>query len=216
MLHIKQFEFSPFQENTYVLYSDQKHCWIIDPGCYDSEEKQALVDFITSEGLTPTRLLNTHCHLDHVFGNAFVYAQWGLRPEYHEKDEPTMRMAPISANMYGIPGFENSPSPERYLKETDVLELDGTEVEMRFCPGHAPGHLVFILHEQKDIIGGDVLFNGSIGRTDLPGGDHETLLRSIREQLYVLDDDYVVHSGHGPTTTIGQEKKSNPFMRAEK
>jgi hydroxyacylglutathione hydrolase len=213
MVHIRQFEFSPFSENTYVLYSDEGNCWIIDPGCYYPEEKQELKEFIASKGLKPTRLLNTHCHLDHVFGNAFVYSSYGLRPEYHEKDEPTMQMAPTSASMYGIPGFEISPNPERYLSEEEKLDLDGHEIELRFCPGHAPGHLVFILHEQKAIIGGDVLFNGSIGRTDLPGGDHETLLRSIREQLYVLDDDYTVYSGHGPTTTIGQEKKSNPFVR---
>ncbi len=212
MVHIRQFTFSPFQENTYVLYSDQKNCWIIDPGCYDPMEKQELKAFIAFEGLTPTRLLNTHCHLDHVFGNAFIHSEYGLSPEYDERDEPTMNMAGVSASMYGIPGFESSPSCELHLSEKDQLDLDGDRFEIRFCPGHAPGHLVFIQHEQKMVIGGDVLFRESIGRTDLPGGDHGTLLNSIREQLFTLDDDYTVYSGHGPQTTIGHEKIHNPFL----
>ncbi|MEQ9188728.1 MAG: MBL fold metallo-hydrolase [Cryomorphaceae bacterium] len=213
MVHIKQFEFSPFQENTYVLYSDQKNCWIIDPGCYYPEEKQALADFIATEGLTPTRLLNTHCHLDHVFGNAFVHDTYGLKPQYHKKDVPTMKMAPVSASMYGIPGFDPSPEPETFLKEGETLTLDGHRAELRFCPGHAPGHLIFVFHEDHFIIGGDVLFKGSIGRTDLPGGDHATLLESIRKEVYVLPDDFKVYSGHGPVTTVGEEKRSNPFVR---
>jgi hydroxyacylglutathione hydrolase len=213
MVHLRSFEFSPFQENTYVLYTDKGSCWIIDPGCYFPEEKQELAEFIASKQLKPTRLLNTHCHLDHVFGNAFVHERYGLLPEYHELDEATIQMAPISASMYGIPGFEPSPKPASYLQEDQVLDLDGVEVELRFCPGHAPGHLVFILHSEGMVIGGDVLFQGSIGRTDLPGGDHDTLLRSIRTQLYSLPDAYKVYAGHGEPTTIGQEKKSNPFVR---
>jgi glyoxylase-like metal-dependent hydrolase (beta-lactamase superfamily II) len=214
MVHIRRFEFSPFQENTYVISNEARDCWIIDPGCYDASEKQALKAFIAEEGLTPVRLLNTHCHLDHVFGNAFVCETYGLRPSYHRKDQPTMEMAGLSAKMYGIPGFEPSPNPVEYIDEDEVLTLGGESFELRFCPGHAPGHLVLVHHGQKFVIGGDVLFNGSIGRTDLPGGNHETLLRSIREQLYTLDDDYTVYSGHGPTTTIGKEKKTNPFVRS--
>jgi glyoxylase-like metal-dependent hydrolase (beta-lactamase superfamily II) len=212
MVHIRQFTFSPFQENTYVIYTDDKQCWIIDPGCYEKHEKQELASFIASEELTPVRLLNTHCHLDHVFGNAFIHQTYGLSPEYDERDEPTMRMAEVSANMYGVPAFEVSPPCERYITEKDTLTLGDHTFEIRFCPGHAPGHLVFINHAQRIVIGGDVLFRESIGRTDLPGGDHATLLASIREQLFVLDDNYTVHSGHGPLTTIGHEKKHNPFL----
>lgn len=212
MVHIHSFQFSPFQENTYVLFTDDKSCWIIDPGCYYSEEKQELKAFIATNGLTPKRLLLTHCHLDHVFGNAFVHAEYKLVPEYHKLDEPTMKMAPVAAKMYNIPGFETSPAPKSHLKEGDDITLGNEAFEIRFCPGHAPGHVVFIHHAQKIIIGGDVLFKESIGRTDLPGGNHGTLIRSIKEQLFTLPDDYTVFSGHGETTTIGHEKKHNPFL----
>ena len=205
--------FSPFQENTFVVYNEQKDCWIIDPGCYEAQEKQTLKTFISNKGLRPVKLLNTHCHLDHVFGNNFVCAEYGLLPEYHEADAQTMKMAPISASMYGIPGFEESPAPTQYLDENSTLQLGEDEFEIRFCPGHAPGHIVFIQHEHKLVINGDVLFQGSIGRTDLPGGNHDQLLKSIKEQLYSLPDDYTVYTGHGPETSIGKEKKTNPFVR---
>lgn len=211
-VHIKKFEFSPFQENTYVVYNNHRHCWIIDPGCYFPEEKQELAEFIASSDLKPMALINTHCHLDHVFGNAFVCEQYNLLPQYHRLEQQTMALAPVSANMYGVPGFETSPAPEQFLKVPSVVKLDGLEAELRFCPGHAPGHIVLVFHHEKMVVGGDVLFRESIGRTDLPGGDHQTLLTSIRQQLFTLDDDYVVYSGHGPETTIGYEKKHNPFL----
>ena len=212
MVHIQHFQFSPFQENTYLLYSDDKTCWIIDPGCYFPEEKQQLKEFIASKKLNVERLLLTHCHLDHVFGNAFIHKEYGLSPEYHALDEPTMKMAPIAANTYNIHGFEASPPAKAYLKKGQSLALGNDSFEIRFCPGHAPGHVVFIQHDQKVIIGGDVIFKESIGRTDLPGGNHETLIRSIEEQIFTLPDDYTIYSGHGDTTTVGHEKKHNPFL----
>ncbi|MEX2597104.1 MAG: MBL fold metallo-hydrolase [Salibacteraceae bacterium] len=213
MLHIKQFTFSPFQENTFVLYGEKNSCWIVDPGCYEDEEKQELKAFIASKNLVPKRLINTHCHLDHVFGNKFVSETYGLLPQYDQRDEPTMKMAAISASMYGIPGFEESPACEQYISDGDQLELDGEAFELRFCPGHAPGHLVFIHHASKQVIGGDVLFRESIGRTDLPGGNHEQLIASIKTQLFTLDGDYTVFPGHGPSTSIAHEKKCNPFLK---
>ncbi len=212
MVHIQHFEFSPFQENTYILYTNDKTCWIIDPGCYFPEEKQKLKAFIASNDLKVERLLLTHCHLDHVFGNSFIYKEYGIEPEYHELDEPTMKMAPISANMYNIPGFEPSPPVRSYLKEGQTLKLGSEEFEIRFCPGHAPGHVVFIHHNQRIVIGGDVIFRVSIGRTDLPGGNHATLIQSIKEQILTLPEDYTIYSGHGDTTTVGHEKKHNPFL----
>jgi len=204
--------FSPFQENTYIVYNQHKNAIVVDPGCYEKQEKEALKSFIESEGLTVKKLVNTHCHLDHVFGNRFVCETFKVLPEYHKLDEPTMKMAPISASMYGIPGFEESPKCEEYLVENTVLSLDEDEFELRFCPGHAPGHLVLVNHEQKLLIGGDVLFRASIGRTDLPGGNHQTLINSIKNQLFTLSDDFLVYSGHGPETTIGFEKENNPFL----
>jgi len=212
MISIKKFVFSPFQENTYIVYNQHKNAIVVDPGCYEKQEKEALKSFIESEGLTVKKLVNTHCHLDHVFGNRFVCETFKVLPEYHKLDEPTMKMAPISASMYGIPGFEESPKCEEYLVENTVLSLDEDEFELRFCPGHAPGHLVLVNHEQKLLIGGDVLFRASIGRTDLPGGNHQTLINSIKNQLFTLSDDFLVYSGHGPETTIGFEKENNPFL----
>jgi hydroxyacylglutathione hydrolase len=212
MISIKKFVFSPFQENTYIVYNQHKNAIVVDPGCYENQEKEALKSFIKTEGLTVKKLINTHCHLDHVFGNRFVCDTYQVLPEYHKLDEPTMKMAPISASMYGIPGFEESPKCEEYLMENTVLSLDEDEFELRFCPGHAPGHLVLINHSQKLVIGGDVLFRASIGRTDLPGGNHKALIYSIKSQLFTLSDDFLVYSGHGPETTIGYEKENNPFL----
>ncbi|MDP4662364.1 MAG: MBL fold metallo-hydrolase [Salibacteraceae bacterium] len=212
MISIKKFVFSPFQENTYIVYNQHKNAIVVDPGCYENQEKEALKSFIKTEGLTVKKLINTHCHLDHVFGNRFVCDSYQVLPEYHKLDEPTMKMAPISASMYGIPGFEESPKCEEYLMENTVLSLDEDEFELRFCPGHAPGHLVLVNHSQKLVIGGDVLFRASIGRTDLPGGNHQSLIDSIKSQLFTLSDDFLVYSGHGPETTIGYEKENNPFL----
>lgn len=212
MVEIKKFVFSPFQENTYVLISSEKRCWIIDPGCYFPEEKNELKAFIASRALTPERLINTHCHLDHVFGNSFVSEEYGLLPEYHRLDEPTLQMAESSARLYGIPGFEPSPSAAHYLEEGDTLTLGQSSFEVIFVPGHAPGHIALVNHEAATVMGGDVLFRESIGRTDLPGGNHGQLIASIKNKLFKLSDRFVVYSGHGPETTIGHERKHNPFL----
>lgn len=212
MLKIKSFVFSPIQENTYVLYNEHKDCILIDPGCYFNAEKDELEAFITQSGLTPRMLLNTHCHLDHVFGNKFVADTWGLTLQLHEKELPLLNYAPASGLMYDMP-FDNYKGDYIFLKEGDTIRLGADELRVIEAPGHSPGHICFYSASQHFIISGDVLFNRSIGRTDLPGGDHDTLLRNIREKLFVLPDDTVVYSGHGPVTTIGEEKKLNPFLR---
>ena len=213
MVSIKKFNFSPFQENTYVLYNEEKEAWVIDPGCYDQREKNALKNFIRSEGLNVTRLLNTHCHLDHVFGNRFVSTEFDVLPEYHVLDQPTMDMAKTSADLYGIPGFEESPTAVNHLDENDILKLGSDEFEVRFVPGHAPGHIAFVNHQQKFVIGGDILFHRSIGRTDLPGGNFDQLITSIKSQFYTLPPDFKVYSGHGSETFIEEEIKNNPFTK---
>ncbi len=200
-MQLKTFIFSPFSENTYVLYDDSKECIIVDPGCYDDFERSELTRFIAANELKPVKLLNTHCHLDHVFGNAFVMKEYGLDLIIHPKDLITLQWAKPAATKYGLE-MEESPKPSGYF-----------DMEKGFCPGHAPGHVAFIHHETKTIIGGDVLFQGSIGRTDLPGGDFEVLKKSIEEQFYSLPDDYLVYSGHGPETSIGLEKRQNAFVR---
>jgi hydroxyacylglutathione hydrolase len=211
MLKIKSFVFSPIQENTYLLYNEYNDCIIIDPGCYFPEEKDELKDFITKSGLLPRMLLNTHCHLDHVFGNKFVAETWGLTLHLNEKGKKLLDYAPASGLMYNMP-FDNYAGDFIYLKEGDIVKIGDDELVIIEAPGHSPGHICFYCAKQHFIISGDVLFNRSIGRTDLPGGDHETLLKNIREKLFVLPDETVVYSGHGEQTTIGEEKKYNPFL----
>ncbi len=212
MLVVKSFTFSPVQENTYVLYNEQKQCCIIDPGCYFPAEKDELKTGIEKAGLTPVLLLNTHCHLDHVFGNKFVHDIWGLDLHIHEKEKPVLDFAPLSGERWQLP-FDNYEGPLVYLKEGDFIKIGEDALDIRFTPGHSPGSISFYSAENGFIIGGDVLFNRSIGRTDLPGGSMETLMDSIRTQFFTLPDETKVYSGHGPVTTVGYERGNNPFVR---
>ncbi len=211
-MEIKKFVFSPFMENTYIISNEKKECLIIDPGCYDANEQQTLENYIAENDLTPTLLLNTHCHLDHVFGNAFVMEKYKIPFAMHRLDLPTLTMGERSAMMYGL-NLTPSPEPTQFLEEGDIVELREIKLEVIFVPGHAPGHIVFYNKEEGYVVNGDVLFQESIGRTDLPGGDHATLLKNIKEKMYQLPDETLVYCGHGEETTIGHEKKYNPFVR---
>lgn len=211
MLKIKTFVFSPIQENTYLLYNEFNDCMIIDPGCYFPEEKDELKAFITQSGLTPRLLLNTHCHLDHVFGNKFIAETYDLTLQLNENEKNMLDYAPASGLMYNMP-FDNYTGDYIFLKEGDIVKLDEDELKVIEAPGHSPGHICFYIAKQNILISGDVLFNRSIGRTDLPGGNHQGLLKNIREKLLILPDETIVYSGHGPVTTIGEEKKNNPFL----
>ena len=213
MITIQGFTFNPFQENTYLLYDDTKECVIIDPGCSNDEERKELIEFITEEGLKPVRLLNTHCHIDHVFGNTFISKKYNLGLEIHKEDLQVLHSLPQVSHLYGL-NAEPSVEPSVFLNEGDQIKFGNSVLDIVFTPGHSPGSICFISHAEKFVIGGDVLFHGSIGRTDLPGGDHETLLTSIRKKLFILDDEFTVFSGHGDETTIGFEKKHNPFLAA--
>ncbi|MFT3949172.1 MAG: MBL fold metallo-hydrolase [Agriterribacter sp.] len=211
MLAVKVFIFSPLRENTYVLYNERRECIIIDPGCYYDFELDELTSFIDNNGLTPRLLLNTHCHLDHVFGNKQIAEKYGLKPHLHEKEKIVLDNAAVAGLRWNLP-FDNYAGDVIYLRENDIVRLADDELEVFFTPGHSPGSIVFYSKKQGFVIGGDVLFRMSIGRTDLPGGDHQTLLNSIREKLFVLPDDIKVYSGHGDPTTIGFEKRNNPFL----
>lgn len=212
MLKIKSFVFSPIQENTYILYNEENGGLVIDPGCYFGNEREELRTFIEKYAILPKYLLNTHCHLDHVFGNAFVAKTYGLELFIPEFEKPVFDYAPTSGMQWGMP-FDNYTGPLHYIREGEEVQLGNDKLEVIFTPGHSPGHVVFYCEAQGFIIGGDVLFRQSIGRTDLPGGNHELLLKSIREKLFVLPDDTIVHPGHGQATTIGYEKRNNPFLQ---
>ena len=211
-LTVHTLTFNPFQENTYVISAPSGECIIIDPGCFDEYEREELVECIDKQKLKPVRLINTHCHIDHVLGNAYVAKTWNLGLEIHMGEIPVLASGVSVSNMYGVP-YDPSPLPSSFLAEGDEVVLDGISMKVLFTPGHSPASIC--LYNQSDgwVIGGDVLFYESIGRTDLPGGDHQTLLKSIRTQLFVLPNETVVYPGHGPSTKIGYEKMFNPFMQ---
>ena len=211
-LTVHTLTFNPFQENTYVISAPSGECIIIDPGCFDEYEREELVECIDKQKLKPVRLINTHCHIDHVLGNAYVAKTWNLGLEIHKGEIPVLASGVSVSNMYGVP-YDPSPLPSSFLAEGDEVLLDGISMKVLFTPGHSPASIC--LYNQSDgwVIGGDVLFYESIGRTDLPGGDHQTLLHSIRSQLFVLPNETIVYPGHGPTTKIGYEKMFNPFMQ---
>ncbi|MFD1141292.1 MBL fold metallo-hydrolase [Larkinella insperata] len=212
MTQIKSFVFNPFSENTYVLYDETREAVIIDPGCYEQRERNALTGFIEQNNLKPVKLLNTHAHIDHVLGNAFVKRHYGIELYLHQSDLPVLKAVAVLAPNYGMAAYEEA-EVDHFLEAGQTITFGNTELEVRFVPGHAPGHVAFVNHADRFVIGGDVLFRGSIGRTDFPLSDFETLARSIRTQFYTLPDDYTVYAGHMETTTIGQEKKINPFVR---
>jgi len=212
MIQIAKFTFNPFSENTFVLYDETKECVIIDPGCQTKEEKKALADFISSNELKPVRLLNTHCHLDHIFGNYFVSKEYGLELGMHELDVPTLGFAPQACAMYGIRDFELSPEPGYFFDHGDKVNFGKSELEVLFGPGHAPGHVAFYAKEDQFVVNGDILFEGSFGRYDLPGGDFNVLKKTITETMFALPDETTVLCGHGGETTIGREKLTNPIL----
>jgi len=211
MITIKSFCFNLFYENTYVLFDETKQCIIVDPGCFEKAEEETLQQFISSNGLSPVMLVNTHAHIDHVLGNNFVFKTYNLKPVLHRNEIRILEAAPIIGAEWGIAVYP-SPLPEKFLDEDDTVSFGNSSLQILFTPGHSPGSICLYSKEQSFIVSGDVLFLESIGRTDLPFGDHETLLQSIRQKLFPLPDETIVYSGHGPETSIGHEKKHNPFV----
>jgi hydroxyacylglutathione hydrolase len=213
MAEVKCFMFNMFQENTYILHDDTKECLIIDPGCCNDNERSRLKKWLAAEGLRPVRLLNTHCHLDHVFGNAFIAREYNLGLEIHEGELPVLARFELSARNFGITSVEASPQPTAFIEVGKPITFGNTTLEVRFVPGHSPASVCFYDAKNGYVIAGDALFEGSIGRTDLPGGNHKTLIESIKNQLLTLPDNVVVYSGHGNPTTIGRERATNPFLQ---
>lgn len=211
-LKIHSITFNPFEENTYIISNDVGECIIIDPGCYDIEERKQLQHILSAAGLHPVRLINTHCHIDHILGNAFVSEAFGIGLEIHRGELSVLKSGLTVAGMYGIP-YDPSPDPVSFLDENSEMNFGGTNIKILYTPGHSPASICFYSASDGWLIGGDVLFYESIGRTDLPGGDHKTLLNSIRTQLFPLPADTIVYPGHGPQTTIGYEKMFNPFLK---
>ncbi len=210
-MQIKKLTFNPIQENMYVIYDDSKECIIIDPGCYFHQEKEELRSFIEENELKPVKLINTHCHLDHICGNKFVAETWNLKLEANKLDEYNLQRSIEAGILYNMP-IEPSPPIEVDLKEGEEIRFGNSSLAILFTPGHSSGSISFYSEAHKFLIAGDVLFRMSIGRTDLPGGDFDTLIDTIKSKLMILPKDVMVYSGHGEETTIGYEMKNNPFF----
>lgn len=213
-LRIAQFTFNPFSENTYVVSDAAGHAIIIDPGMTDAEEDAILFDYIEEERLRPQLILNTHCHIDHILGNSAAASRFNIPMHCHTNEIQVIERAASVSLMYGIP-YRPSIMPEKTLEEGEQVVIGDIVLDTLFVPGHAPGHLAFVCHEECIVFSGDVLFKGSVGRVDFPGCNAADLVRSIQEKMYALPDDYTVYSGHGPETTIGEEKINNVFVRPD-
>ncbi|MBL1213685.1 MAG: MBL fold metallo-hydrolase [Ignavibacteriae bacterium] len=212
MLKLKKFVFSPFLENTYVVWdSKTNETAIIDPGCVEPEEEKELSDFIESNDLNVKYLINTHCHIDHVFGNAYVKSTYDCEYWAPEKDEFLLNNMSEQAKMFGIQ-IKPSPNPDKFITDDTVLSLGEIQPKFLFTPGHTPGEYSIYFEEDKICITGDVLFKEGIGRTDLWGGNFDTLIESIKTQLLTLPEETVIYPGHGEDSTIGDEIKLNPFL----
>lgn len=211
MVIIKKFVFNPFQENTYVIHN-QSDALVIDPGMYLAHERKEFDNYISTHQITLKQVLLTHAHIDHILGCHYLFKKYGLSPSLHPLDISLYQNMEKVAAIYEIPNVDPVPEIYQIIQENTPVSLGNISIEIRHVPGHSPGHLAYILHEQRCIFSGDVLFSGSIGRTDLPGGNHEQLLQNIKTHLFSLPDTYKVYCGHGPETTIGFEKENNPFV----
>lgn len=213
MLKIDTFTFNPFSENTYLLSDDSGECVIVDPGCYTAEEKEELSRSIEEKSLKPVKILLTHAHIDHILGNNYLAGKYNIPIVMNALEIDLLQSAKVYGEMWGII-VEPSPAPELFLKEGDIFSFGHTKLEVIFTPGHSPGSFSYFDRSTNQLLAGDVLFQESIGRTDLPGGSFPELERSIQDKLYLLPENAIVYPGHGPTTTIGHEKKANPFVQS--
>ncbi|MCW0484785.1 MBL fold metallo-hydrolase [Gaoshiqia sediminis] len=211
MIHVQKFTFNPIQENTYVLHDETGDCIIVDPGCYYDYEQKELSGFIASSNLNPVKIVNTHCHFDHILGVNYCRATYRIPFLAHRDDAFLVDQAVAHGDLFGVP-VEPIDPPDEFIAEGDQIRFGNSVLELIHVPGHAPGSLVIYHPEQKFLLAGDVLFYGSIGRTDLPRGSYDQLVDNIKSKLMVLPDDVLVYSGHGPETSIGFEKNANPFL----
>jgi hydroxyacylglutathione hydrolase len=212
MLNVQSFTFNNLHEHTYVIYDETKKCAIIDPGCFTAHEQEELTNFIQQQGLQVTHLINTHCHIDHILGNQYVKDTYGVPLTVHPQEITNLQLAPQYAPKYGFIGYQPA-QPDLFIQNGDIVTIGNSHLEVLHLPGHSPGHIA--LYSKKDAIClvGDILFKGYVGRTDLPGGDYDSLLESICRKLFLLDDSITIYPGHGPATTLGEEKANNFFCK---
>ena len=214
MIQIKTFYFNDLRECSYVLWDETKECVIVDPGCYTDTEKERLKNFIETNELKPVKLINTHGHFDHIMGNAYVANTWKVDTNIHPLDKPHLARAQQYGEMFGYT-IEQPPINTIDITDGGEITFGSSTLKVIHTPGHTRGGVCLYSEADKIVITGDSLFAGSIGRTDLPGGDYEELMESLLKKLVVIGDDYTVYPGHGPSTTIGHELATNPFLRYE-
>ena len=210
-MNIYKFVFSPIEVNTYIIAGDSGDCAILDCACFNGEERDVLESFISSNKLNPVALLNTHCHFDHILGNKFIFEKYNLKTQYHELEESN-HAGFLERIMRSSWKFDAQPEPMRYITDNEIIEFDTVSLKALHVPGHTSGSLAFYSEKEGCVFTGDALFAGSIGRTDLPGGDFNMLINSIQEKLFTLPASTVVYPGHGPSSETGKEKTSNPWF----
>ncbi|MDD2437742.1 MAG: MBL fold metallo-hydrolase [Massilibacteroides sp.] len=212
MITIKPFEFNYFSENCYLLHDETKEAVLIDCGACRKEEEDELIRYIEENDLTLKRLLCTHLHLDHIFGNDFIYKKYGLKPEAHRTDVEKLPSPAEQARLFGLKTAMQPIKVAHYIVGNEIITFGDSELIALLVPGHSPGSLAFYNKKERFVISGDALFCGSIGRTDLWGGDQDVLIAAINDKLFSLPDETVVYPGHGPTTSIIEEKFNNPYL----
>lgn len=210
-MKIYRLVYNPIDVNTYIIASERGKCAIIDCGCYDTFEFTDLKKFLDERSIRPVLVLNTHCHLDHIFGNIFILREYGLRPLFHSDDEYNRLNSVKHAELFGLT-MEPPPDPGEFIIDGQIITFDNISIKVLHVPGHSSGGVAFYCQEEKVVFTGDALFAGSIGRTDLQGGNFKTLISSIKNKLFTLPDDTIVYPGHGESTSIGTEKKTNPYF----
>jgi hydroxyacylglutathione hydrolase len=211
-MEIFRFVFSPIEVNTYIFADRSGDCAVIDCGCYDNNEFEKLTGFIQENNLNPRLLLNTHCHLDHIFGNGLFLQKYNLGAYCSELDVRNLKNAVQHSNLFGL-NMDNPPQPAGYLSDGEIITFGSINLKALHVPGHSPGSLAFYCEREGVVFTGDALFAGSIGRTDLPGGNYEALIESIKSKLFTLPPETTVYPGHREKTTIGREIKQNPFFK---
>jgi glyoxylase-like metal-dependent hydrolase (beta-lactamase superfamily II) len=211
MTKLDRLVFNSFQVNTYIIHDESGECVIIDPSCFSEEENETLVAFISQHNLKPVLHLNTHCHIDHVLGMQFIRDKYMLETYVHREELKALHNAPLMGDLFGWK-VEALPSPENLINDNDIIRFGETELIALHVPGHSAGSIAFYNEGSAKVITGDALFAGSIGRTDLPGGDYDTLISSIREKLFSLPPETMIYPGHGESSTIGHELENNPFF----
>lgn len=214
MIKVVSFCFNPFQENTYLLIDESgRDCLIVDPGMYEPSEYDQFYNYLTTNNLTPRKIINTHAHIDHIFGVQALKERFNIPFGLHARELPVLSGAAGSAQLFGF-SLSSVPEVDFTIPEDETISFGLSQIQVKLTPGHSPGSITFYQPESRWVLSGDVLFQGSIGRTDLPGGSTETLMNSIRQELYTLPDNTAVYPGHGAMTNIGIEKMTNPFIKA--